>query len=764
MSGYIQSSHGSPIWDEYTKLDANRKHHYIPTVEEMEIAQYVKSQVGVSRRVRQPDLKQIVLRMAYYLGDQWPEADGFFERLIDIQIADDDRIVYNYVRAACNSMVSRLTENRPTITVIPATLDEDDKERARASEKLLEHLWFALGMGLKVREFAQFMVISGLGALKVYWDPEGGQDYEVDLSEEEAALAAFEGHPPTKTIRSGGIKVDVVAPEDWGYDPGAKEINNAHWAYHEQVLHLDYIRTMWPENGQYVQPNTQLGDDRYSQSAMRRIKGDQEEGPLDRARVVEYFEMPSPRHPRGRYAVVSDDVVLKASEELPFGELPFVTARHNAVPGKLQGDGAIDDLFDPQRQVNEKNAQRKATTDRMANPPWIAPKGVLDRPPEGIPGEIIEYNHTKGPPPRQAQVPPMPREHADIASEAINHIFEIAGITDLARGRIPSGLSGRSIGMATDLEASLLGPTVREMQAALEEVGARFLKYWNRYMPVPISLKVMGRGKLSEVIEFHAQDITSFDVRILSDSMLPRHPSYRREQLLMFIERGMFGDVVNDPAARRKALKLLEWGDLEEIEGDNDDERHYAREEQALFERSVQDWQSAGAAQGEYMERFFPLSVRADEDHETHGDEHDTYSKTGDFRRLPQEAQLAFMAHKGRHAFAASKQAMGQPWFVQFLSPEEQQEFQMLQQAQQAPQAGPGMQPPPPQPIDAFGPNPGLPSEQAAAPGAPDLQQLAAMLQSQQNPAEVASPLFMGQQMGGAAGPGLPGSGLEGAL
>ena len=759
----------SPIMEEWAELDAQSRRSYTPTVEQRKIATYVQHQVATSREAQRNDAVRTILRMMFWLGRQWDDVDlnGLGARLIDRQIVDDDRVVYNYVRAAVNSMVARLTENKPIVTVSPSTTDEDDREKARGCNHLVDHLWENLELQEDIKECVQWMVIAGLGTLKVSWDPTLGDPQETeDTSEEAQGVRAAGIEVPPRTTKPGGLVGEALSPDEWGRDPGAKKMKNARWAWHEAILHIDEIRERWPEFGMYVVPDAGLTRDRFTTTSLRNLYDPTDARPKDRARVIEYFERPSPRRPQGRYAVVSGDVTLQAEDVLPLGELPFIVARHNAVPGKLHGDGAVEDLFTPQKQINEKNAQRKATTDRMANPPWIAPLGSLvNGEPEGVPAELIEFNPRAGPPPRQAQVPPLPREHGEIASENVTHIFEIAGITDLARGRIPSGLSGRSIGMATDLEASLLGPTIRELQKLVRQLAIRMLTYWRRYCPLPVTLRVMGRGRLSETIEFHASDVPfDLDVKVSEDSMLPRHKSYKREQTLMFIERGMYGDVVNDPKARAKAWKSREFGEIDD-EDDTDGEKIYAREEHAVFLGAVERWVAEGAIEGTFVA---PLGVRADEDHATHEDVHSEWSLTGDFRRLPPECQRAFLAHRAEHSLIAWKAAQGQDWWVEFLSPERRAEWDAIQLAQvQPPQIG---APPPgggalPR-SDAFGPDPAVLAPGVAPTGDPNqaiaFEEMNRMMASQQAPFGLDAGLsFGGHQQGGPLGPGLPSSGYE---
>src|SRR3990167_5714255 len=249
----------SPIMQEWAEIDSKlERRTHDPTPEQKAVVVYVEHQVAAARRAQGADARKVVIRMMQWLGRQWDDVDldGMAQRLIDTQITDDDRGVYNYIRAAVNSMTARLTENKPIVTVTPSTTDEDDRERARGCNHLVDWLWNDLELAEDLKEFVQWMLIGGLGTLKVSWDPTLGTEQEVeDVSEEAAALRAVGIDVPSRVVRPGGIVVESLSPDEWGRDPGAKKMKNARWAFHESIQHIDEVRERWPEFGPFVRPD-----------------------------------------------------------------------------------------------------------------------------------------------------------------------------------------------------------------------------------------------------------------------------------------------------------------------------------------------------------------------------------------------------------------------------------------------------------------------------------------------------------------------------
>ena len=120
-----------------------------------------------------------------------------------------------------------------------------------------------------------------------------------------------------------------------------------------------------------------------------------------------------------------------------------------------QTKGMVDDLLDPQREVNVRRSARQNIIGRSSNGGWQYAKGSLDAQQKrnlelngGRPGFQLEFDTKQGqlPPPSQIGPGQSPVSVEQLEKEAENDLKEIAGINDSALGQIDQAtVSGRAI-------------------------------------------------------------------------------------------------------------------------------------------------------------------------------------------------------------------------------------------------------------------------------------------------------------------------------
>tara|TARA_R110000751_G_scaffold146757_2_gene251102 strand:- start:2066 stop:4423 length:2358 start_codon:yes stop_codon:yes gene_type:complete len=691
MSGYSKS-----VAEEYRELATDKYGALQPLLgsrgDDDKMVAYVDDRVEACSQIKKRIIAEAWENISFMAGEQWSEWNEAFGQM---QTSDADdwkvRLVYNYTRQIVNQLGARLTENRPIPLVHPASEDEEDQDKARLCEKLLYHLWRTQRMGRRHFEFVLWMLATGTGIYKVSWrlDPQlEAFEQEGSSDVEQHALNRF-GLPVMQTGAPGMPVAEVLSMFEFGWDTGAKDFEHCRWMYHETEVHLDELVERYPERGAFADTNASAGKNHISMQQLRSIENanGQTSQLKDRAKLCEYYELPSKRYPKGLFIVKAADVLLFVGG-LPFGFLPFVTSRHNVTPGSVTGAGVIRDLKQPQKQVNQKESQRVENADLMSKPKWLVPKGSIDS--QFItdePGEVIEYDSDL-PAPRAVSPPPMSQEPANIARENVSHMFELGGLNELARGNIPSGMSGRAVGLFEELQATMLGPSSRETEDAIAAVGTMWLKMYRSMAPPARVLSIAGKRSIAEVVQFLHSDITSTDVEVVAGSSLPRNKTHRREQVLLVANSGWLGDP-SDPKTQRKVLKHLEFDGLEEVYGDNTLDRKRARDENLIMMRA----NAEGAP--------FPLEVLPNDGHPDHCDEHDDFSKGEDFLMLQPEYKLAFIQHLAMHERFKKREEMGIPWFAEVLQdtldPKELALYDPQFQEEAQAQGGPPQEGQPPQ-------------------------------------------------------------------
>lgn len=672
-----------PITEVYSKQLSKS---YTPNPKEKALSDYVSKQFEIGEHSKGKVIEDSWNGLAFFIGEHWSR----FNRVSQVLSTENTplwrvRMVLNYILPTVETFVGKVTENRPGFMCMPATADDDDIEAARQCDKLLDYMWSELDMLIKIRELAKWVACTPAGFIKSWWDPTKGEEY---VSEVPTGGGLDEYDSPimkTEKRKMGAPAVEILSPLEVVWDPGAKNMDTCHWIMHVNYLHIDHIRERWPKKGKAVNPTSVMQADEFSRQIIKEVRGTSGDQAidLDRVSVIEYFEKASPRYPKGLYCLMAGGIILEQGD-LAYNELPFQMVRHNTVPGRFVGEGLVRPLIPAQKELNKSVSQRVENKNLHAQPKWRAEKGSVEKGSiTDEPGEIIFYNRSAQRPPEPLPPTPLSPEHRLIEAEQRAHIEAISGISEYSRGMSGGGISGRAIGLLADLDQTKLGPTVREFESAIEKLCDRLLRLWRDNMPVSRTISVIGRNTGLEVFEFHTRSVKDTRVRVVANSMLPRHPSYRREQVMQMFQLGVLGDPA-DPKTKMLARKMLEFGDIDKIHGDRDRDRNYAREENHTM------------ARGQWVD------VQSWEDHVTHIDEHLGFMKSMDFRLLSKEEQDSFQKHLAWHYWRESQNQQGVPFWQEHAATGEQG----------WPPAGPEAPPQAPEqpmaapPMDAFGPEP----------------------------------------------------------
>lgn len=712
---------GTPLTDAIEKAQPVK--HYAGNPAVMDKVAFVNAQVARGEKERRWFNEQAWLGVAYFAGRQWARFDGENGRLYDAPLEDGEvRRVLNYIKPGVLSVVAKLTQHQPGWLVAPGTNDECDVEAARASDKLLEFEWYETGMRTKLPQIMLWATTTGIGIVRVGWDENLGDEYEEekegpgeDGTEGHEAAEGSEADPEEvgqnedesdgerapKGKKTGAPTIAACSPFNTILDPGCVEqdLSDCRWIAEIRYLPLDEVRDGWA-NGKYCTADAGASSDIYAEQLLRDLQKDASspsEYLADRVRVIYYYERPSRRHKKGLYIVCTSTVMLEANEELPCGELPFAVVRFDAVPGKLYGLGMVGSARDPQDIVNEQVCKRLQTVSLHAAPKWTAEEGSIDANAiDSSPGEVIMFKRGFQRPMPVAP-PPISPEHERLEQAGIDHIRQVTGVNEITQGVIPGGISGRAAQWMAELDATKLSLVSCEVEAMCAKLGMLILKFWHAYTPVARTLKVLGQNNRLEVLEFHASEIKSFDVRVQPNSMRVRHPSTKREETLLAWQSGGYGDPKN-PDAVAQFRKDMEMGNLEYAQGNQEGESSYAKEENFAYSKGVES------------------EPQPYEDHATHIREHKAQLMSVEFRNEPREVQAALQLHLAKHFKMQASIAAGQPWWDTMLG---------VQSAPAPADPAPPDAPQPPPPTEAvYGPTEPPPVSQPTPRGAPGIAQM----------------------------------------
>tara|TARA_R100000008_G_scaffold27369_1_gene15148 strand:+ start:287 stop:2284 length:1998 start_codon:yes stop_codon:yes gene_type:complete len=578
---------------------------------------HVDSQFTLAEEARSSLAREWLLNKTFIRGDQWYSADDSRGNLRPVmRRAWRKQVTVNGLFSIERVIVSKLTAQRPEPSVLPATNTDEDRDIARACERLIKYHFRKMGYDLELTRWVSDLFSTGSAWWKVTWDPDGGETIVVDpVVADELNLSEKE-----RRRKEGDLSVESVSPFEIFVDPGAKRMRDVRWIVHVHLMHIDEVYERW---GEEVVPD--------SPSAFGFSWIDALDTQLELAEnmvmVKEYWERPSKDFPGGRRILCAGGTVLEYEkpdeDEDPIDKLPFVYCTFYPDTESFYGITPMRFARELQMNVNQLYSLIVEQVTLAAHGKWLIPKGSGVTKITSAPGEKIEYNPTHGPPQwiRGDPVSPNMMNLTQMFREAQQYVL---GLHEASLGMAGSSQSGRSVLFQSEQDNTKLGPTLKCIRQALRELGRMMLETWRDNADYELNYRIMGENAISEVLALDAGQIRFSDVEFQIESSLPSNREARRQLVLQLAQMGLID--------RERALRMLEFGDIADILGGEDRDRERARHENDMLFGG----QMVNAAQYE--------------DHAAHLETHIDTMKEQRFYTAPQEIKSAFLLHIQQHA------------------------------------------------------------------------------------------------------------------
>lgn len=600
------------------------------------------------------------------------------------------RSVNNYIRPIVNTVAAKLTQARPAFIVRPTGGEDDQRQKAKASEYLLDYLYRQMRLQATTHDVVWWAALTGSGFFNCYWDSQAGKSFLVG---DEMQVSGF----PV---------VEAWSPFDVYPDWEASHLHGAKWVILAHVLSDAALELRWPGVLETLERKTRGASPAYADDEEIRkadIRGHVSDPYGETVyKVLEYQERPSDSHPEGRRIITSAGVVLEETH-LPGRRFSITQVKVGEMAGRFWGTGVVTGIVPIQRELNRSISAILELRNMSVHPQWMAAAGSIPR--TGIknrPDHIVFYNANIGPPPTRVPPVPIPSSLYELTETLKTNMYDISGVHEISQGRGPSGvISGRALGVLADQDAVKLAASARSLEEAFASLGAGLLEMWRENMEAEITVSVVSESHRSEAVRFHRDHIDSTDVEIQVGSLLPKFASYEREISLQLLQLGAFGPI-EQPETLVNFRKAFGSMGLKEFVDDDSPERNYQRQENMMMMNA---------------ENHPYIKVGWWHNHSVHISECLTFMKSPDYRELEPETQKFYELHLAEHYRQMQIQMQGLPSYVQAYG----QDPQQVMAAQQGAEAGgpPGMGPGtvgPPEPM--LQPTPGeLPYGEEGAAG-----------------------------------------------
>ncbi|WP_343206910.1 portal protein [Brevibacillus brevis] len=661
----------------------------------------------VQERVRQAEdwesIKQIMVQVSYFLGNQWIYWQPT-EKRVTLAPQDDgqERITFNVIKPRVMAKLAKQTKNRIKYDVVPDSNDQERIEIAKAAGKFLDYWWEQQEMDRKTRDIYLNNNVKGWCALKVYFDPQAGDDITPRVGE----IGYEEGMEP---IRTGEVKARVCDPLTLYIDPSATTDDEIRWIVERKPRDVDYIKEVYgkdvapDENVEYVQ--------NYNAGAMTIGKGTTKKQ-RNMVMVDEMWVAPCSKYPRGLKVTVAGGMLLDVNEKA--GSNPYFLFGDIPIPGSVKYDAFIRDMLPVQKQINIIRTMMATHAKRMGNSIWALPHGA-DVDEDELTNEISTVIHfsPQGGRPERIGPPDLPSFYDRIVEYATRDIDDMSGAREITQGRLPAGLDTLGgLELMVEQENEKLAVSAQNYERGMKRALKRVLELMKKHYTEERMAKILGKDNEIELVAFTGSDLSGGeDINIVQGSSLPEMKAAQQDRIMTMWGAGAIVDENGQPDHRR-LLRLMGMGDSQELFEQRRLDENKARSENRIFQQMGQDQTIEQALAQFYMrmEQYnagvqqvtasgqdpaaFGLQpptppqglpiVRDFYDHVVHIEEHNIFRKSEEYEQLPPNVQRFIDEHVQEHVNALQAPMQAQQQAEQQAAEQQAAQQQAIQEEQMA--------------------------------------------------------------------------------
>jgi hypothetical protein len=649
---------------------------------ENQVISWTKSAHLRCRSVRQQLERQWYINLAFYSGKQNVQlvsTSGGSGNSTGIRLYTPSAPYYrsrpciNRIRPIIRTELSKLTSQKPSATVVPATGEDADLSAAQAAEQIWESVYSQKKINSVFRQTMLWTLCCGTGFMKVYWDAKKKSPQWQPPNQQEQMIMMMQGIKEKPA--DGDFCYEMVTPFHlFVPDMMQEDIENQPYVIQLQTRTPEWVKLNY---GMDVPPNAMEASDILSDSFLNLVGAS--EFKKDTVLCYEVWVKPGNvtfMPEGGMFTIVGDKLVqfVKGNpyihQQYPYAKVPHIPT------GRFYGDSVINDLVAIQREYNRTRGQITEAKNKMGHPQLLSAKGaIVASKITTEPGQVIEYN-LGYPTPEPLPLQSLPAHVLQEIDRLLMDFEDISGQHQVSKGQVPSGVTAATaINFLQEQDESMLSVTHDGIEEAFEKIGYQTLCYVKQYWDMPRQVKVVGKDGFYNVVSFAGANLRdNTDIRIEAGSSLPTSKAAKQAFLMDMMTQGFIPP--------EKGLELMDMGGVNRLYDEIRVDASQASRENMRMAAVTQEQVSQYAATfvpkdpmtgqpnpngglvdpntgepladqaGNPVAPPLIVPVNSFDNHQTHIMMHNNYRKSQEYEQLPQEIKNLFEDHVNNHMMA----------------------------------------------------------------------------------------------------------------
>lgn len=589
----------------------------------------VKENYDAGLEARRPFEQRWILSLAFLMGKQYT----FFNK--SSQLLQQLRRIKGKRRSIDNQLISRwrrqvadLIRTKPSMSVVPASNDDEDIKAAKIGDKVLENFWRTNRMRKKLRELGGWIYATGNAFLDDRWNPKLG---------------------PTTFSKDGTLVYDgdadcdvwspfeIVVPAEYITQT---DHHSMPWLDKVKWRDLEWFKSNFPRRGAEVKEE---------QMAMpvidiATLSGGMSGSPRKRpgAFMHNMYIQPCEKFPKGIFIRAANGIILDKPQDYPFNHYHLEQFKDLDIPGSFYAMSTLEAAIPLQNRWNATINDVDEFNRICAKGKLLVPRGSkIETQISDSHGEEITYKPVLGHKPEMLTLKGLPATYKDALAIINSSLQDLFSQHEITRGTNKSDIrSGEMVSLLREQDAFGAVPSLAVFEESLEAVMGRVLKRIQAGYKNERVIQIVGREGEFEVLSFKGADLrNNTDVMVKRESSLPDSRIAREVTILRKFELGLYGDPA-DPEVRRHVMNMLDDAVVKDIYSDTRLDEALARMENDILVGGEID----------------SVIVNAYDNHLIHNKEHFHLQKSREYQKLKftdrkkfLETEARFMQHTIAH-------------------------------------------------------------------------------------------------------------------
>lgn len=453
-----------------------------------------------------------------------------------------NKFVIPHIHDLTEVRVSQMTRIKPTVDVMPANSEWEDRSSAKVVELIIKHLWYINNIDYLFQNFHRYARIFGESYLWAEWDESKGDLHPLYVQARDQGL-------DVEPIKTGDIKYSCELP--WRVFLQRKPtFDEVEYCFRLKLIPTDILQAKYPKAD--IKRTEDLRTFDLDQLADRLLE--------NHTVVCEFWHKATNEMPNGFYAEFTQNAVLFSGDHpYQFKGFPFIRLTDLDVPDALNGVSKYELVMPTFNMLNNINTLIAKNIWLTAHAKWMVPRGAAKIEQLGNTDTVVQYQGAV--PPSLAQISPNPPEVYNYAETLLRSGQTIYGNHGISRGEIPTGITATSaLTYLNELESQRATTDISKHSTAVVDLAKLTMcivgdKYSNDDQRL---IRIVGKNNQFNVRHFDAAHLhKAYDIRFNTGSGLPDTKSGKRQIILDMMQRNPTGN------SMERWEELLEVGNVE---------------------------------------------------------------------------------------------------------------------------------------------------------------------------------------------------------